>query len=108
LRYIHDAIQNYAVNRIAALKPLPGYRLWLRFENGVEGTVDLAEHVGHGAFSQWSDPAAFDAVRLGGFGQPVWSDGVDLCPDTLYMKITGLTPHELFPRLAADVVHARA
>jgi hypothetical protein len=83
LRYIHDAIQNYAVNKIA-------------------------EHVGHGAFSQWSDPAAFDAVRLGGFGQPVWSDGVDLCPDTLYMKITGLTPHELFPGLAADVVHARA
>ena len=96
------------MNRITSLKALPDYRLWIRFEDGVEGSVDLSGHVGQGVFALWNDPAAFAAVRIGGFGQPVWSDGLDLCPDTLYMKITGLTPQELFPGLAAEDVHARA
>ncbi len=96
------------MNRIAALKPLPNYCLWLRFQDGIEGSVDLSEHVGQGVFALWNDPAAFAAVRIGGFGQPVWSDEVDLCPDALYMKITGLTPQELFPGLPAEAVHAGA
>lgn len=92
--------------KIATLKPLPDYRLWLRFDDGTEGTVDLSDYVGEGVFALWNDSAAFASVRIGGSGQPVWSDQVDLCPDTLYMKITGLTPAELYPSLANHNVHA--
>jgi len=92
--------------KITALKPLPEYRLWLRFADGAEGTVDLSGEVGEGVFSLWRDPAAFAAVRLGEAGQPVWSDQVDLCPDMLYCKVTGLTPADLYPALAGPAVHA--
>jgi hypothetical protein len=92
--------------KITALKPLPGHRLWLRFADGTEGTVDLSGDVGVGVFALWRDPAAFAAVRLGDAGQPVWSDLVDLCPDTLYLKVTGLTPADLYPALAERNAHA--
>ena len=97
-----------AMKKITAVKLLPGYRLWLRFDDGVEGTVDLSDYVGQGVFALWNDPAAFAAVRVGETGDLVWSDQVDLCPDSLYLKITGLKPEELFPALAGQDAHARA
>ena len=95
------------MKRISALKPLPNYRLWIRYRDGVEGAVDLSDYVGQGVFALWNDPAAFQAVRIGDFGQPIWSDTVDLCPDALYLKVTGLRPEELFPALAVEDAHAR-
>ncbi len=95
------------MKKVTELKALPGYRLWLRFDDGVEGAVDLSDKVGVGVFSLWQDPAAFAAVRIGEVGDVVWSDQVDLCPDALYLKVTGLKPEELFPSLATQDVHAR-
>ncbi len=92
--------------KIIALEPLPAHRLWLRFADGTEGTVDLSGEVGEGVFALWRDPVAFAAVRLGEAGQPVWSDQVDLCPDTLYCKVTGRTPADIYPALASHAVHA--
>jgi hypothetical protein len=70
--------------KVASLKPLPDYRLWLRFADGTEGTVDLSEKVGRGVFASWKDPKAFAEVRVGDFGQPVWPRAIDLCADNLY------------------------
>ena len=94
--------------KITALKPLPGYRLWLRFDDGVEGTVDLADKVGIGVFTLWNDLAAFAAVRVGVMGDAVWGDEVDLCPDALYLKVTRLKPADLYPALDSSNTHARA
>ncbi|RMF31780.1 MAG: DUF2442 domain-containing protein [Chloroflexi bacterium] len=33
-----------------AVKPLEGYRLWIRYSNGVGGIVDLSDLVGEGVF----------------------------------------------------------
>ncbi len=94
--------------KITALKTLPDYRLWLRFDDGVEGIVDLSDKVGVGVFALWSDSAAFDSVRVGEMGDAVWDDQVDLCPDSLYLKVTGLKPAELYPGASFRVTHARA
>ncbi len=96
------------MKRISALKPLPDFRLWIRYQDGVEGTVDLSDYVGRGVFGLWNEPGAFAAVRIGDLGQPVWSEVVELCPDTMYLKITGMRPEELFPALATEDSHARA
>ncbi|MEX2286033.1 MAG: DUF2442 domain-containing protein [Planctomycetaceae bacterium] len=85
------------------VKPLTGYRLWIRYADGIEGEVDLSHLVGKGVFANWKDPKAFEEVRVGPTGNIYWSDKIDLCPDALYMEITGKTPEDVFPGLRASV-----
>lgn len=94
------------MKKVVELKPLPGYRLQVRFDDGVEGTVNLSAKVGVGVFALWTDPEAFTHVRIGEFGGPVWSDEVDLCPDMLWLEVTGRAPAELYPSLKGEPVHA--
>ena len=52
------------MHRIISARPLPGYRLELRFEDGMEGQVDLSPLVGKGVFAAWKDPAEFQRVFI--------------------------------------------
>ncbi len=45
------------------------------------------------------DPLAFNQVRIGSSGELVWDDRIDLCPDALYLKVTGKKPEDIFPAL---------
>lgn len=61
------------------------YRLWVRFEDGAEGEVDLSDLVGKGVFTRWEDPAEFRKVSIDPETDTVaWPGGIDLCPDSLY------------------------
>jgi len=86
--------------------PLPGYAIHVRYADGVEGDVDLSHFVGKGVFALWNDLRAFESVCLGPSGEIKWSDVVELCPDALYMQITGNTPGEVFPNLLQAPVDA--
>ena len=94
------------MKKISKVKVLSGYRLELEFDDGVSGTVDLSEDVGKGVFALWRDPLAFEQVRIGSSGELVWSDRIDLCPDALYLKVTGKTPEDIFPALRQLPTHA--
>ncbi len=83
------------------VKPLPGYRLHICFADGVAGEVDLSHLAGKGVFALWNDPKAFEKVSIGEGGEIRWSDDVDICPDSLYMEITGKSPDDVFPNLKA-------
>lgn len=85
--------------KLVEVKPRPGHRLWLRYEDGAEGVVDLSDLAGRGVFRAWEDAAFFDSVRLGPQRGPTWGDTIDLCPDALYMRLTGKTPEQVFPNL---------
>ena len=74
--------------------------------NGVSGIVDLSENVGKGVFVLWRDPLTFDQVRIGSSGELVWGDRIDLCPDALYLKVTGKKPEDIFPALRELPTHA--
>ena len=39
------------------VKALQGYKLWVKFSDGVEGEVNLSHLVGKGVFSKWNDYA---------------------------------------------------
>jgi len=80
---------------IAEVKVLPGYRLWLRYGEGVEGEVDLSDLAGRGVFAAWSDRSFFESVRIDESGALVWGDSLDLCPDALYLRLTGKSPEEV-------------
>jgi len=77
--------------RIKAAEARPGYRLWIRFEDGVEGQVDLSDLVGEGVFRLWEDPREFEKVHVDEeSGTVTWPGGIDLAPDALYRDIAGV------------------
>jgi hypothetical protein len=92
--------------KIIYAEALSGYRLRLRFADGVEGEIDLSHLVGKGVFQLWRDPEAFRRVTIGSAGEVRWSDEVDLCADALYLEITGKSPEELFPGLSKAPIDA--
>ena len=92
--------------RLVEVKALPQYQLWLRYDDGVQGDVDLSDLVGHGVFQAWTDSAVFNAVRLGSHGAIEWSPDLDLCPDAMYLRLTGKTVEEVFPAFASTSLDA--
>ena len=91
------------MNRIEAAEARDGYTVWLRYQDGTEGEVDLSEHAGLGVFSAWKDRAVFEAVEVAPGGSLLWPGDIDLCADSLYLKLTGKQPEDLFPKLARAV-----
>ena len=84
---------------VRALEP---YRIWLRYDDGVAGEIDLSHLASRRLFAAWQDPSFFSAVRLDTGGFVVWSDDIDLCGDALYLKLTGMSPEQRFPSLAGQ------
>ena len=68
-------------------------KIWLRYEDGSSGEVDLSHHAGRGVFKAWDEPGFFETVRITGYGGVAWgdSDDLELCPNDLYMRLTGKT-----------------
>ena len=81
---------------IIAARALGDYRLHLRFEDGVEGVVDLAALLSfQGIFEPLRDPAYFAQVRVDAdLGTVAWPNGADLDPDVLYGRVTGTPAFE--------------
>ena len=66
-----------------------GYRIWLRYSDGTAGEVDLSDIAGRGVFEAWNAPGYFDLVHITPHRSIAWNDDIELCPDALYMEITG-------------------
>ena len=94
------------MRRVKEVKVIAGYRVGLTFDDGTAGVVDLSGRVGKGVFALWSDRAAFERVRIGTSGELVWDDRIDLCPDALYLEVTGKKPEDVFPSLRREPSHA--
>ncbi len=88
------------------VKALADYRLWLRYTDGTEGEVDLSHIAGRSVFAAWDDYRAFEKVHIRADGAIAWNDEIELCPDALYLRLTGKTPEEVFPKLKAADVNA--
>ena len=85
--------------RPVAVEPRDGYRIWLRYADGVEGEVDLSHLAGMGVFVDWLDRAFFEGVHIGAGRAIAWSREIDLCPDALYLRLTGKPPEDIMPGL---------
>ena len=80
-----------------AVEPRDGYRIWIRYSDGAAGEVDLSYLAGRGVFAAWNDPSCFETVRLTPTGGIAWGEDVELCPDALYMQLTGKSVEEVMP-----------
>jgi hypothetical protein len=74
---------------IVFASPLEGHRLRIRYEDGVEGIVDVDTLVTfRGVFAPLKDPAYFSQVKVDPEpGTVAWPNGADLDPDVLYGRL---------------------
>ena len=80
------------LDRIVEAEARPGYRIWIRFEDGLEGELSLAHLVGKGVFDAWTDLAEFRKVFVDAeAGTVAWPGGIDLAPDALRTRLLGAT-----------------
>jgi len=91
------------MKKIAAVKVLDDYRVWLRFNDGAEGEIDFSSKPRTGVFAFWNDRENFSKARVGDSGELIWNDQIDFCPDSLWLQVTGQKPEALLdqnPQLA--------
>ena len=85
--------------RALELEAREGLRTWLRFSDGSAGEVDLSDLAGRGVFRAWDRVGAFEEVHVAEHGAVAWNDETELCPDALYLELTGKSGEEVFPGL---------
>ncbi|MES1244327.1 MAG: DUF2442 domain-containing protein [Acidobacteriota bacterium] len=68
-----------------------GHRLYIRFEDGVDGELDLSRLVEfRGVFEPLRNPEEIAKVTVDPeLGTVCWPGGADLDPDVLYATLTG-------------------
>lgn len=83
-----------------------GYRIWIQYSDGTSGEVDLSHLAGKGVFAAWNDQRFFESVRLADGGGIAWGKDLELCPDDIYLRLTGKSVEELMPGVHEQVDHA--
>lgn len=74
---------------VVEAKALPGFRIQVRFVDGLSGTVDMSGLVNSrnaGVFTQLSDPEKFKQVFVDS-GAVAWPGEIDLAPDAMHAHI---------------------
>jgi hypothetical protein len=92
--------------KITQVKALPVFRLEVGFDTGEVGVVDLSSFAGRGVFKAWDQPGVFEQVSLTNEGAVEWPGEIDLCPDALYLRMTGKKAEDVFPLLQNRLTHA--
>lgn len=74
---------------VVEVKPLSDYRLFLRFEDGLSGEIDISEVIEFkGIFAKLSDKSYFSRVKVNPeIGTICWENGADLAPEFLHENI---------------------
>lgn len=85
------------VIRPTDVEPREGYRIWLRYADGTAGEIDLSHLAGRGVFKAWKNRAFFETVHITSPGAIAWGEDIELCPDALYMQLTGKSVEEVMP-----------
>ena len=78
----------------------------LRFDDGTSGVVDLSHLAGRGVFRAWQQEGVFEQLSISSVGALQWPGDLDLCPDSLYLQMTGKSAAEVFSTLQHSLAHA--
>ena len=81
---------------VVSAAPLANHRLRVRFDDGVEGIVDVGQMVEFtGVFEPLGDPGFFAQAHVHPeLGTVCWPNNADLDSDVLYAQVTGLPTPE--------------
>ena len=79
------------LSELLAVKPLENYAILVKYKDGVQGVVDLKHLSKKGVFSQWDKNNLFKNVHISDYGAIAWNDDIDICPDSIYLQLKGLS-----------------
>jgi hypothetical protein len=71
--------------RVKSVIALDDYLLEIIFSNEEKGRFDLKPYLEFGLFSTLKEKKLFQTAKPSS-GTIVWSNGLDICPDTLYLE----------------------
>lgn len=72
---------------VTAAKHVREYVVWLKFEDGTEGEVDLAGELWGPVFEPLKDTQRFGEVMVAEYGTIAWPNGADIAPEFLYERV---------------------
>ena len=80
------------ISKPIQVKTINQYSIWLKFDDGTEGEVDLSHLIDKPVFQNWKDSDFFDRVYIDPeTGAIAWDENIELCLDNMYLKIKGIT-----------------
>jgi hypothetical protein len=71
--------------RVANVKTEQNFTLLITFNNGEVKKFDVKPYLGIGIFKELKNLSLFNSVKPF-LGSIQWANGVDLCPDTIYLE----------------------
>ena len=71
---------------VVEVRPAPGYSLFVRFEDGVSGHVQLNKEDLTGVLAPLQDIHFFEQVFID-CGAVAWPGEIDLAPDAMYAQV---------------------
>ena len=71
--------------RVKEVNTTQNFILQLVFTNDKKKQFDVKPYFNFGLFSELSDHSIFKTAKVE-FGTVNWSNGLDICPDTLYLE----------------------
>ncbi len=70
---------------VTDVKYLRDYVIWVKFNDGIEGEVDLSAELEGEVFGPLQDKMLFKTIKVDPLMQTVvWDNGADLAPEFLY------------------------
>lgn len=76
------------MNDVVEVRYVRDYIVWLRFQDGTSGEVDIQPSFQGPVFEPLRDVEFFKSVRVDSeIGTIVWPNGADVAPETLYERV---------------------
>ena len=69
---------------------LGGHRVWLRFDDGLTGELDLSRELDGQVFEPLRDPSFFARFEVD--DTLTWPNGADFAPEFLHAQVRGSSP----------------
>ena len=72
---------------VTGVRHVRDHVLWVRFEDGTEGEVDLSAELWGAVFEPLKDVEFFKKASVAEYGTIAWPNGADLAPEFLYRQV---------------------
>ena len=82
-------VMNKIIPYLKKAEAKPGYKLFVEFEDGVNGVIDLAKWKGKGVFEFWNDEMNFSKFVITENKKLEWNENIDMDPDAFYLQLIG-------------------
>jgi hypothetical protein len=71
---------------VVEAKHVRAFTIWVRFEDGTSGEIDLASELWGPVFEPLKDVEYFRNFEVAEYGTVAWPNGADIAPEFLYER----------------------